>query len=233
MSARGFVAALLLVSCASNPPPATTDSKGFSPGGESAPFGAVENGLITYYDATGEGACSFDATPNDLDVVALDSRQYRNAAWCGACIRVDGPKGSVKVRVVDKCPTCESRTHLDLSKSAFAKIADVSAGKVSVKWQFVPCAPTGPIAYRFKEGSNTDWSAIQIRNHRMPIKSVEAKVGSTWTALSRVDYNYFVYAKGLGAGPYDLRVTSIEDKSVEDTGLPFTEATVVQGKSQL
>ncbi|MGZ3422856.1 MAG: expansin EXLX1 family cellulose-binding protein [Polyangiales bacterium] len=232
MSARALATALLLVSCASNPPAQATDG-GFTPAGDQTPFGAVEDGIATFYDATGEGNCSFDASPDDLDVVALDSRQYQNAAWCGACVKVDGPKGTVKVRVVDKCPTCESRTHIDMSKSAFAKIADPSAGRVNVKWQFVPCAVTGPISYRFKEGSNAYWSAIQIRNHRMPIKSVEANVKGAWIALTRADYNYFLYEKGLGAGPYDLRVTSIEDKTVEDTGIPFAEATVANGKSQL
>jgi expansin (peptidoglycan-binding protein) len=231
--ARWAFVSVLLVSCASTPPAATSDGGGFTPAADPSPFGVVEDGLATYYDATGEGACSFDASPSDLDVVALDSRQYQTAAWCGACVRVDGPTGSVKVRVVDKCPTCESRTHVDLSKSAFAKIADISAGRVPVKWQFVPCAVTGPIAYHFKEGSNAYWSAIQIRNHRMPIKSVEAKLSGAWVGLTRADYNFFLYEKGHGPGPYQLRVTSIEGKSVEDSGIPFAEATTASGTGQL
>jgi expansin (peptidoglycan-binding protein) len=246
---------MLLVSCARNAPgcagnsPAmagdeggstatieagvtTTSEAGFGAAADQTPFGALENGIATSYDATAVGYCSFDAAPVD-DVVALDTRQYQHAAWCGACVRVDGPKGSIKARVVDRCPTCESRTHLDLSKSAFTKIGDLSEGRINVKWQFIPCAVTGNIAYHFKDGSNEDWTAVQIRNHRMPIKSVEAKVNGAWIPLARTDYNFFVYDPGLGQGPYELRVTSSEGKTVEDMGIPFAPGTTVSGTGQL
>jgi expansin (peptidoglycan-binding protein) len=104
---------------------------------------------------------------------------------------------------------------------------------VDVKWQFVPCAVSGPIAYHFKEGSNPYWTAIQIRNHRVPIAKVEAKKKGAWQTLKRVDYNYFLDESGLGDGPYDLRVTSIEGKSIEDPAIGFAEATTVAGASQL
>ncbi len=196
------------------------------------PFGPVEDGLATFYDATGAGACGFDPTPSDLDVVALDTRQYQKGAWCGACVRVDGPKGSVTVRVVDECPTCDSAKHLDLSRSAFAKIAEPAKGRVDVQWQFVSCAVSGPIAFKFKEGSNEWWTAVQVRNHAYPLKSVEAKVGSEWKALERVEYGYFVAADGLGPGPYDFRVTSLDGQALEETGIAFAEGAVVSGRKQ-
>lgn len=222
-----FLFALLLGACSSD------GGDSGSPTAESHPFGTVENGIATYYDATGAGNCSFDASPADLDVVALDTRMYAGSVWCGACMKVDGPKGSVTVRVVDSCPTCESPTHVDLSESAFARIADPKDGRVSVKWQFVTCAVKGPIAYKFKEGSNEWWTAIQIRNHSRPIKSVEAKVSGSWVALGRVDYNYFIADKGLGKGPYELRVTANDDTRVTDTGIVFAEGKVVPGASPL
>ncbi|MBI2393940.1 MAG: hypothetical protein HYV09_30500 [Deltaproteobacteria bacterium] len=248
----------LLLGCAGGgavSPPATTGDSGgvqpadasggdggFTPAGEDAAtesggsgpktFGPIEDGIATYYAATGEGNCSFDASPGDLDVAALDTRQYQESAWCGACVRVEGPKGTVTVRVVDSCPTCESRTHVDLSESAFAKIAEPKDGRVKVRWQFVSCAVSGPIAYKFKEGSNEWWTAIQVRNHRHPVKSVEAKVSGAWTALARASYNYFIAAKGLGKGPYELRVTSIDGKVVTDPAIVFGEGKVVSGSSQ-
>jgi expansin (peptidoglycan-binding protein) len=241
---------VMLVSCARNAPgcagnsPAMAGDEGGSVAvaeagvttaadADQTPYGPVEDGIATSYDATGVGHCSFEAPPEDPDVAALDTRQYQSAAWCGACVRVDGPKGSVKVRVVDQCPTCESRTHIDLSKSAFTKIGDLATGRLNVKWQFIPCAVTGNIAYHFKEGSNVDWTAVQIRNHRMPIKSVEAKVNGAWKPLARTDYNFFIYDGGLGQGPYELRVTSTEGKTVEDMGIPFAPGTTVSGTGQL
>jgi expansin len=194
-------------------------------------FGPIESGVATYYAATGEGNCSYDATPADLDVVALDTRQYAAGAWCGACLRVEGPKGVVKVRVVDSCPSCESRTHIDLSESAFAKIANIADGRVPVRFQFVTCAVSGPLSYRFKEGSNEWWTAIQVRNHPAPIKTLEAKVAGAWSPLTRSDYGYFIADKGLGKGPYELRVTSIDGRSLVDTGIAFGEGKVVTGAS--
>jgi rare lipoprotein A (peptidoglycan hydrolase) len=58
---------------------------------------------------------------------------------CGKCIEVKGPKGSVVVKVLDKCPECKKGA-VDLSKSAFEKIADVSAGRVPSSWVEVPCS---------------------------------------------------------------------------------------------
>src|SRR4051812_30071915 len=65
-----------------------------------------ETGQGTYYDATGAGNCSFDATPNDLMVAAINHVDYGTAQWCGACLEVTGPNGTVTVRVVDQCPGC-------------------------------------------------------------------------------------------------------------------------------
>ena len=49
----------------------------------------VHSGIATYYNATGEGACLFDASPKDLMVTALNAEQYDHAAWCGAHVAVE------------------------------------------------------------------------------------------------------------------------------------------------
>jgi len=70
------------------------------------PFGEVHTGEGTYYDATGAGNCSFDASPDNLMVAAMNHTDYDNAALCGAYVQVTGPKGVVVVRIVDRCPEC-------------------------------------------------------------------------------------------------------------------------------
>ena len=102
-----------------------------------AATGTVYSGEATYYDADGTGACGFKATPNDLDVAAMNGSQYKKS-WCGQCVLVTGPSGMVKVRIVDLCPGC-AFGGLDLSKQAFAAIAALSAGRVKITWHFVPC----------------------------------------------------------------------------------------------
>src|SRR5690348_7403307 len=129
---RAALALTLLGGCTMTGPPGV---------GNNAPpvqLGEKQAGVITFYDATGAGNCSFDPSPDDLDVAAMNAEQYAGSAVCGACARVDGPLGSVTVRIVDQCPEC-LRGHLDLSKQAFAKVADPALGRVDVSWQLVPC----------------------------------------------------------------------------------------------
>ncbi len=187
----------------------------------------------TYYDATGAGNCSFEASPGDLMVAAMNDADYAGSAVCGQCVSVDGPDGSVTVRIVDRCPGC-SAGDLDLSREAFARIAPLSAGRIPIRWRAVPCAVTGPLRYRFKEGSNPFWVAIQIRNHRHAIATLEARTDAgTWQPIARASYNYFVHTTGLGDGPFRLRVTDVHGLTVEDDAVPLGDATEVAGAAQL
>ena len=164
----------------------------------------IHQGIATYYAATGAGACSFDPSPDDLLVAAMNAEEYNNAAVCGAYVFVTGPKGAVTVRIVDLCPECQAG-HLDLGQEAFSQIADLSLGRVSITWQMVSPALTGPIVYHFKDGSNQWWTAVQIRNHRNPIAKLEYNRGGQWLIVPRTAYNYFVQTNpGMGPGPYQF-----------------------------
>jgi expansin (peptidoglycan-binding protein) len=200
-------------------------------GGSCSAVPADETGEGTYYAADGTGNCSFDASPTDLLVAAMNAPDYGTAQWCGACVAVTGPKGAVTVRIVDQCPGCK-QGDLDLSPQAFDMIADHAAGRVPITWHEVACNVTGPIDYHFKDGANAYWTAIQIRNARYPIAKVEAMKGGTYTAIPRLDYNYFVDASGLGAGPYQLRVTDQRGHVVEDTGIALGDDVTRTGASQ-
>jgi expansin (peptidoglycan-binding protein) len=186
----------------------------------------------TYYDANGTGSCSFDPTPADLMVAALNGPDYAHAAWCGACLAVSGPGGEVVVRVVDQCPGCK-HGDLDLGREAFARIAPLSAGRVRIVWHEVACPVSGPIAYQLKAGSNASWIAIQVRNHRYAIEKLEARRGDgSYQAIARADYNYFVAPSGLGAGPYALRVTDVRGQVLEDGTIALGEAVSRPGTAQ-
>ncbi len=180
----------------------------------------VRQGMATFYDADGSGNCSFDATPGDLDVVALALPEYDGSASCGACLRVTGPDGEVTVRVVDSCPSCQGHdVNLDLSRSAFAKIADPKRGRIPITYQLVACAVSGNLAYHFKSGSSKYWTAIQVRNHKLPVAKLEYRRGSSWVAMPRAKYNYFVAEDGVGDQPdgLHLRVTAMDGQQVEET----------------
>jgi expansin (peptidoglycan-binding protein) len=185
----------------------------------------------TYYAADGTGNCSFDASPDDLMVAAMNKPDYGDAQWCGGCVEVTGPKGTVKVRIVDSCPGC-AHGDLDLSPQAFDMIADHAAGRVPITWHETECAVTGPIAYHFKDGANAYWTAIQIRNSIYAVSKLEAMKNGAWTEIPRLDYNYFVDASGLGAGPYQLRVTSQRGTHLVDSGIALGDNVTRTGASQ-
>lgn len=119
---------------------ATTNAGDASTSGDAGEGGAATGeefeGEATYYDANGTGACGFPAS-NDFMVAAINDEQYSKAN-CGRCIEVAGPTGKVVVRIVDKCPGC-SFGDVDLSQTAFGKIAKLSAGRIAITWRFVEC----------------------------------------------------------------------------------------------
>ncbi|CAO0791796.1 unnamed protein product [Mucor circinelloides] len=97
------------------------------------------SGDATYYN-TGLGSCGWESAESEM-IVALNHGQMANGANsnknpnCGRRITATGPKGSVTVKVVDTCPGC-ANGDLDLSPAAFAKIADMDAGRVPVTWSW-------------------------------------------------------------------------------------------------
>jgi expansin len=187
----------------------------------------------TYYDfADGSGNCGFPATPNDLMVAAMNDTDYAGSAACGACVRIEGPMGSVDVRIVDRCPECP-QGDIDLSPDAFSQIADLSAGRVSISWQYIECPVQGSVVYHFKDGSNQWWTAVQMRNHRHAIASLAYQDGNgSFVDVTRLDYNYFVADSGMGPGPYTFRVTDVLGNVIEDSGIPSLDNADAPGASQ-
>jgi expansin len=243
----GLFFVLCLCACGAGSEPSTasgnngsSSSGGFS--GTPADFGSPKTGIATFYDANGTGNCGFEASPKDLMVVALNKQRYwEGSALCGACLNITGPKGSTVVRVVDSCPVdtpevdCgDSGADLDLSKEAFEKIGTPKNGRESVSFQLVPCDVQGNMQYRFKEGSSQYWTAIQLRNHRVPVAKLEYKKNGTWTDMPRADYNYFIDPKGVGPQPQglSLRITSRDGKVLEDQVPAVLDAKTAPGSKQ-
>ncbi|MFT3775258.1 MAG: expansin EXLX1 family cellulose-binding protein [Minicystis sp.] len=229
------VAALFAGACGSGGNQAGTGA-GSTGNGASTPGPACtttpeqHTGDGTYYDADGSGNCSFDPT-GDLMVGAMNHTDYADSAACGACAHLVGPSGEVTVRIVDQCPECQPGD-IDLSPDAFAKLADLSLGRIKINWTYVPCDVDGPIVYHFKEGSNQWWTAVQIRGARYAIAKLEVQKDGQYVEVNRVDYNYFVDDSGMGPGPYAFRVTDVNGAVLTDTGIPFTEAGDAPGAAQ-
>jgi expansin (peptidoglycan-binding protein) len=207
--------------------PSTTGASGPTLGAGRIQYGPVYTGEGTFYGATGEGNCSYEAT-TDRMIAAMNQTDYQNSQACGAYVAVTGPSGaSVTVKIVDRCPECKPGD-IDLSAEAFAKLAAPSAGRIKISWTLLSPALSGPISFKYKDGSTTYWCAIQVRNHRNPVRSLEVQVGSAWKSLPRQDYNYFLSADGTGCGN-PLRVTDIYGHQLVESGMAIKPGVVQPG----
>ncbi|HTJ38225.1 MAG TPA: expansin EXLX1 family cellulose-binding protein [Dactylosporangium sp.] len=186
---------------------------------------AATTGQATYYAADGGGNCSFDKVSEPL-VVALGNAEYKAGAACGGYLDVKGPKGTVRVKVTDRCPECAAG-HIDLSKQAFARIGEVSAGIIKVTYSQVTSPPVpGPVTVRVKEGSSRYWLALRFDNTGNPLASAELQSGGAWKALGRTDYNYWIAESGAGNGPFTVRVTDTAGRRTTLSGITLTPGAV-------
>ncbi|MBU2708275.1 hypothetical protein KCM76_19950 [Zooshikella marina] len=178
----------------------------------SAWYQQTYKGQASYYHANGTGNCSFSPSPQNLNVVALNNRDYQRSNSCGAFIEVEGPKGKAIVRVVDRCPGCKPGG-LDLSKQAFQQVADLRQGRVPVRWRFIPGNVTGNIQVKFTKGTGGRFLALTVLNHKYPVRSVALRNGQgQWFELQRKPYNIFVRRARFGQGPFTLRLTDIRNE---------------------
>ncbi|MET0791099.1 MAG: expansin EXLX1 family cellulose-binding protein, partial [Polyangiaceae bacterium] len=181
-------------------------------------FGEKHSGDGTFYDfADGTGACLYDKS-SDFQIAALNVSDWANSAWCGACADVTGPNGNtLRVRIVDECADC-APGQLDFHPDAFAVLAPKEQGRIAISWTFVACDAQGPVKYKFKDGSNIYWTALQVRNSRFPIAKLESsKDGAGWAEAQRQDYNYFLNGAGFGSGSTQVRITAPNGSTLLDT----------------
>ncbi|ORY88014.1 RlpA-like double-psi beta-barrel-protein domain-containing protein-containing protein [Leucosporidium creatinivorum] len=169
-------------------------------------------GQATWYGNDGSGgACSLPGRSSDLKFAAFSGAKWDNSANCGACVRVTGPNGVIDVQIIDECPECAAGS-LDLSTSAFSKIAPISRGVVPITWEFISCVSAGlekgSVSVVWKSGSSAYWMAIQVRGAAFPVQSIaiRAATSATYTNLKREDYNYFSATSGMGNGPFVVLV---------------------------
>jgi expansin len=184
------------------------------------PAAATTAGTATHYVLTGTGNCSYPSPPADGLFVALSPAEYHGAAACGGYVEVSGPNGSVRAEVIDQCPPCAAG-HIDLSEAAFARIAPLSAGLVSVTYRAVADpALAAPVALRVKEGSSRYWLALLAMNTGNPLASVQVEsAAGGWRDLVRADYDYWIAASGAGDGPFTVRLTDTAGHQVTARGV--------------
>ncbi|MBO0655844.1 RlpA-like double-psi beta-barrel domain-containing protein [Streptomyces triculaminicus] len=113
------------------------------PAAADVPIGQPMNGKMTYYTDKGFGACGTPIDANSQDLVAVSpswwtSANPNNDPLCkGISVEVSYNGKTVRVPVRDKCLSCD-RTHIDLGRPAFQKLAPLDRGVVNgITWKFV------------------------------------------------------------------------------------------------
>jgi hypothetical protein len=181
------------------------------------------------------GNCTYGPSP-DLMVVGLSEFDYQGSLGCGGCLEVERTGvATIVVRAVDSCVTCNAG-ELVLSAEAFQMLEpNLDVGVIDVTWRWVECEVDGPLAIHFKEYSDELWLAVQVRDHRHRIASVEAQLSGagSWLALDRADYNYFIADPGIGLGPLDFRIRDVYRHEVIETGMEVASDVVRAGSQQL
>jgi expansin (peptidoglycan-binding protein) len=168
--------------------------------------------------------------PADRLYVALGASEYAKGAACGSHLDVTGPRGTVRALVMDQCGGCPPGK-LDLSKQAFARIANLSQGIVPVTYRAAVDPPLpGPLTFRMKQGASQWWFALQVGNHGNPLRTVEAmRAGGAWRAAARQDDNYWIIDGGIGPGPYSIRVTDVYGHRVVVPGIRMVPEQLQRG----
>ncbi|WP_433126147.1 expansin EXLX1 family cellulose-binding protein [Micromonospora sp. CA-240977] len=209
---------------------------GATPACAAPPTGnTVHKAKASFYDAGRSGGnCSFPGPPADRLYVAVGSSTYSGAAACGSYLDVTGPKGTVRVMVMDQCGGCGSGK-IDLSDEAFAKIADRAQGIASVTYRAVVNPPLdGGLTFRMKGGASQYWFAVQVGNHGNPLRSVEATgPGGGFRKAARQSDNYWTVEGGLGPGPYRIRVTDVYGRQATATTIRMVTKQVQRSTATL
>ncbi|WP_089101953.1 expansin EXLX1 family cellulose-binding protein [Streptomyces hyaluromycini] len=171
--------------------------------------GTSYQGVATSYDVgNGDGACSYGPT-SDVMTAAMNTADYETAKACGAYVSVRAASGaSITVRITNECPAPCAVGQLDLSRQAFAKLAPLSAGRITITWSLLSPATSDTVSIRYKTGSTQYWCGIQAIGHRNPLARLEVHTSAGWLALTRTDYNYFLSEQGTGCGA-EIRLTDI------------------------
>ncbi|MFI1914086.1 expansin EXLX1 family cellulose-binding protein [Nocardia sp. NPDC020380] len=193
-----------------------------------APAPTVQ-GQARFYAFSQGVACSLPDLPLDGYYVGVPTDEYAGSAPCGSYVNIDGPLGSVRAQIVDRCPGCPPHQY-DLSRTAFAAIANTADGVVPIRITAVhDPSPAPQLYYRVQQSSSADWLGLLVSGTGNPINQVDLQRpgGTDWLPMRRGYDNYWTLS-GAGAGPFTIRVTDAYGHAALIPGVAITPGQVQQ-----
>lgn len=177
------------------------------------------------YMSTGLGGEYLAGVSNELS---------QGGGICDACILIETATGKSIVARLVTYGVEHAPGDIDVSPSVFEAINEGENPR-TMSWRFAHCPETGgKVAYEFKSGSNPYWTAIWVRNPRVPISKVEIKSqgDDDFVELTRESDGSLVDASGFGDGAFSLRVTGLDDAVIEEELPGFEAGQLVQSELQ-
>lgn len=165
-------------------------------------------GEARFYAFSAGVSCSLPDLPLDGYYVGVSTGEYDGSAPCGSYVDIDGPLGSVRAQIVDRCPGCAPHQY-DLSRAAFEAIANSHDGVAQVRISPVRDPNPAPeLFYRVQQGSSADWLGLLISGGGNPLRQVALRreSGGDWIPLRRGYDNYWSVS-GAGKGPFTAVVS--------------------------
>ncbi|KAJ3359483.1 hypothetical protein GGF32_009210 [Allomyces javanicus] len=194
-------------------------------------------GMTTFWTEQGHsgGQCLLDPPANGMAVAlqtnGLDNWGYTLASMCGVCINIHNGGNSVVARVIDKLAnTDRGPGDLDATGPVWRALTSDQPGRLyDVWWEVVDCPDaSGPLVYKWKDGSSQWWAGVQIRNHKKPVVSVIVNGQHP----ERQMYNYFVSNSGFGGpGPYTIQTWFNDGTSITDYNVQLQAGAEVRGST--
>jgi expansin (peptidoglycan-binding protein) len=160
---------------------------------------AIEGHAVFYDPGQAAGSCGLGPFPAGGRYASLPLRSYASGRACGSYLDVYGPRGTVRAEVVDVCTDCAAGT-VNLSRAAFARIADPGTGLVAVSYRTALDPPLpGPLVLRFSAAARPGALAVQVINHGNRLSSVAAsRPGGRWQRLAPSADGYWIGPLGPG-----------------------------------
>lgn len=151
---------------------------------------------------------------------------------CDACILIETATGnSIVARLVTYGEEHEPGD-IDVSPSVYQAINEDEFPR-SMSWRFAHCPEAGNLVYEIKAGSNPYWTALWVRNPRVPVTKVEVKsADDDFVELARESDGSLVDASGFGDGAFTLRLTGLDGQVLEDELPGFAEGQLIESMLQ-
>lgn len=163
---------------------------------------AIQGHAVFYDPGRAAGSCGLGPFPVRGRYASLPPRGYASGRACGSYVDVSGPGGTVRAEVVDVCTDCAART-VNLSRAAFARIADPRTGTVAVSYQPAVDPPLpGPLELHITAAGQPGTLAVQVINHGNRLSSVAAGgPGGRWRRLVPGADGYWTGSLDAGDAP--------------------------------